>query len=85
MDPETEMKKLLEEVDCIDAVIDSLEAIKKRKYYKDCLDEISDLIDKLKDKKKMLKDSLDDLMNELVAAAEVYKDLDFSALDGELQ
>ena len=85
MDPEIEMKKFVEEIDYLDAAIDSLKVLKKRKGYKDCLEEIVDLIDKLKAKKKGYKKSLDELMNEIVATAEVYSDIDFDALDGELR
>lgn len=85
MDPEIEMKKFIEEIDYLDAAIDSLKALKKRKGCKDCLEEIVDLLDKLKAKKKGYKKSLDGLMNEIVAAAEVYSDIDFDALDGELR
>lgn len=85
MDPEIEMKKLSDELDCLDAAIDSLKSLKRRKYCKNCLNELSDLVEKLKARKKAVKASLDDITNELVAIAEVYKDLDFSELDDNLQ
>jgi len=84
MDPETEMLQINEELEFVDSMIEALKELKKRKGYKDCLEDTINLIDKLKDRKKRLKKAADDLTEEIIAISEVYEDLDFKALDAEV-
>ena len=77
MDPETQIQKLLEEISLLDKLIDGLKELKKLKRYSDCLEDIINLIDDLKHKKKDLKKMINELTNEVVEAAEAYAGVDF--------
>lgn len=70
MDPETEIGKLLEEENFIEGILKELKVLKKRKGYADLLEDTTTLIDKLKDRKKQIKRTIDSLTNEVITIAE---------------
>ena len=83
MDPETELKNLLEEENYIDSVLNSLKGLKKRKGYSDLLEDTITLIDKLKERKKQIKKSINTITDEVIATAECFAQVDFGAIDAE--
>lgn len=77
MDLETQIKKLQEEGAYLDKWIDGLKELKKRKGYTDCLEDIINLIDKLKHKRKLNKKDINELTTEVIEAAEAEAGIDF--------
>jgi len=83
MDPEIEIKNLLEEENYIDSVLSSLKELKKRKGYADLLEDAIILIDKLKERKKQIKKSINTITEEAIATAECFAQVDLDALEAE--
>ena len=83
MDPEIEFKNLLEEENYIDSLLNSLKGLKKRKGYNDLLADTVTLIDKLKDRKKQIKKTIDNLTDEIISKAECYAQVDLDALEAK--
>ena len=83
MDPETELKNLLEEENYIDSVLNSLKGLKKRKGYADLLEDTITLIDKLKERKKQIKKNINTITDEVIATAECFAQVDFDAIEAE--
>jgi hypothetical protein len=83
MDPEIELKNLLEEENYIDSVLNSLKGLKKRKGYADLLEDTINLIDKLKERKKQIKKNINIITEEAIATAECFAQVDFDAIEAE--
>ena len=81
MDLELQMKRLLDEEAYLNEMLSILKKLKARSGYDDCTTDIIDLIDKLKDKKTNVTDTINELSNEIISAAECFGGIEHEAAD----
>jgi len=76
MDQESEIKNLFNDAAYIDNAVEKLKELMLADVAKDCFAEIAALITKLLDKKMQIKEAIDTLTDEAVAAAEACAGID---------
>ena len=72
MDLEQEVQMLLHEENYLDKLIENLSQVVEYNNLQNCSADAQKLLKKLQDKKEMIKETIDDLTNDMVALAEVY-------------
>ena len=72
MDLEQEMQMLLHEETYLDTLIENLSQVVEYNNLQNCNADAQKLLKKLQDKKEMIKETIDELTNDMIALAEVY-------------